>query len=322
MSTPTASPWLATLGTFQELADQFGMPMLMFMGTMVDYVVVSDFFQGKISGSMMMYLGDAMYLAANFMAAAWIIYKTTLAAISFQDGFAYLYRNGSVNGNDIGLWELLFTLKYLGTAFVITIVAYVAASDIWTTMEARDLAVAQNGFFGKAVSTMDLLKFMVMGGISIMSTFIAAHAMGETVDNLIGWFDEWSDPVNNKRDQEATVDGTTDIAGTSLKNDLLYHAITAVYTWAVFFGIYLGGQIFANEFSGFSLVQNCDLSDVNVMDYAEVPTLIASQVDLESCKASMMNIFKIADSNGDRQITRCENAAFLVGIGNTADYAL
>jgi len=58
------------------------------------------------------------------------------------------------------------------------------------------------------------------------------------------------------------------------------------------------------------------------MDYAEVPTLIASQVDLESCKESMKGIFKIADRNGDRQITRCENAAFLVGIGNEVNYAL
>jgi len=121
-------------------------------------------------------------------------------------------------------------------------------------MEARDLAVLEQGVFGKAVSTMDLLKNMVMGGVSIMSTFIAAHAMGETVDNLIGWFDEWSDPLNNKIDQEAVVDGVTDIDGTSLKNDLLYHAITAVYTWAVFFAIYLGGLIFAYEFSGFQPV--------------------------------------------------------------------
>ena len=80
---PTASPWLASLGTFQELSDQFGLPMIMFGGTIVDYLVMSDFFMGKITGSMMIYLGDALYLSANYMASAWIIYKTTLAAIDF-----------------------------------------------------------------------------------------------------------------------------------------------------------------------------------------------------------------------------------------------
>lgn len=50
-----------------------------------------------------------------------------------------MYRGESVNGNDIALWELLFTLLFLGTALVITIVAYVAASDIWSTLDLREL---------------------------------------------------------------------------------------------------------------------------------------------------------------------------------------
>lgn len=56
--------------------------------------------------------------------------------------------------------------------------------------------------------------------------------------------------------------------------------------------------------------------------YSNVQSWVDEQLDLDSCKASMMKIFKTADLDHNGIISRCENAKFLVGIGNTGEYAL
>lgn len=64
------------------------------------------------------------------------------------------------------------------------------------------------------------------------------------------------------------------------------------------------------------------MDDVNESYYEPVRPLIASQVDLASCKASVKSIFKLADLDKSQTISRCENAKFLYGMGNTSEYAL
>lgn len=45
---------------------------------------------------------------------------------------------------------------------------------------------------------MDAMKTMTLGGVAALATWICAYAIGETVDNLIGWFDKWSDDEKNE----------------------------------------------------------------------------------------------------------------------------
>ena len=96
---------------------------------------------------------------------------------------------------------------------------------------------------------MDVMKFGSLGMVSMLSTVITAHTLGEVVDKLIGWFDDWTN--GDKIAQEGSTDNGRDLDGTSLKNDLLYHSITTVYTWVVFVAIMVGGNVFAYNFSGF-----------------------------------------------------------------------
>jgi hypothetical protein len=42
-----------------------------------------------------------------------------------------------------------------------------------------------------------------LGTILCIATWTTAFSIGETVDELIGWFDNWSDADAIKRDQEA-----------------------------------------------------------------------------------------------------------------------
>lgn len=101
-----------------------------------------------------------------------------------------------------------------------------------------------------------------------------------------------------------------------------YHGVTAIYSWAVFTWLILGADIFAYMYLGFKRVEDCNLDDVQESYYEPVRTLIASQVDLASCKKAVLSIFRLADIDGSHNITRCENAKFLYGMGNTSEYAL
>lgn len=149
-----------------------------------------------------MYLGTLATLVISLLAAAYIVVKTTAAAISFLDGFAFDYRGASTNGDRMGLYELLFTLLFLATGLVIIILSFVGASNLWEEIDARVLGAATEGIFGTAISNMDMFRFGTLGMVYAIATWITAFSLGETVDELIGWFDDWTDPTSNKRDNE------------------------------------------------------------------------------------------------------------------------
>ena len=70
---------------------------------------------------------------------------------------------------------------------------------MWETLEAREVG-AKEGFFVVAVAHVTSIKFLAMGSAVLISTYYGVYSIGETVDQLIGWFDEWSDD----EDSEAT----------------------------------------------------------------------------------------------------------------------
>lgn len=43
---------------------------------------------------------------------------------------------------------------------------------------------------------------------------------------------------------------------------------------------------------------------------------------MPSCKKAVQNIFRLVDLDKSNVISRCENAKFLYGMGNTSEYAL
>lgn len=49
---------------------------------------------------------------------------------------------------------------------------------------------------GRAVSWGQFIRFMAMGSALVTVTYYGAYSIGETVDNLIGWNDDWDDKEN------------------------------------------------------------------------------------------------------------------------------
>lgn len=243
MSAATVSPFITSLGTFATYAAQWGTPMIMFLDSIVNYTIATNFFNGDITPAMMMYLGTASVLSVCLLSAGYLAYKATAAAISFIDGFAYFYRLKSTQGNSMGLYETIFVALFLLTSAFTTVASLYGAGDIWSAVEAREVGAKKDGTFGSAVAMLDAMKFGMLGMVVAMATWTSAYSLGNTVDELVGWFDAWSDDASKEgKDKDDHDQYGPD--GTSLEYDFFYHAIVVVYTWFVFTTIMVGGQYF------------------------------------------------------------------------------
>lgn len=72
---------------------------------------------------------------------------------------------------------------------MLTLISLYAAMDVWDSVAEREHAVATEGFMGTAVSYLDMLRHMTLGLVIAVATYYATYSLGETVDDLIGWFD-------------------------------------------------------------------------------------------------------------------------------------
>lgn len=90
-----------------------------------------------------------------------------------------------------------------------------------------------------------------------------------------------------------------------------------LYSFIIFTAHWLGSQQIK-----FNELEECDLEGLDKSHYAAAFSLLAQQVDMPSCKASVKAIFRIADLDNNGHISRCESAKFMYAIGNTQKYAL
>ena len=94
---------------------------------------------------------------------------------------------------------------------------------------------------------------MIVGGMSIVGGF----SLGDTADELIGWFDEYDDHTDNEGSMKKSP-FTRDMDGTSAIYDVIYHAVTLMWGMLVFHGIVTGGFIFGFWFMWFDDPKECD----------------------------------------------------------------
>lgn len=145
-----------------------------------------------MSFNLMAYLGITIVLIAQLHSAAYIAYKTTMAAIDFEKGLAITYRRGSIIANYMGQFEFSFVIMFLATSMMVSVMALYGAMHYWDMIEQRDKEVAEEGFLGVSVSALDMMKFTIVGIVVVVVTYYSAYSIGETVDELIGWADNWS----------------------------------------------------------------------------------------------------------------------------------
>lgn len=156
-------------------------------------------------------------------------------------------------------------------------------------------------------------KFLALGFIIGIGAWISGLALGDSCAELLGFFDNY----NTKQEGTANNASQQDADGTSITYDLSYHLVTLAYYYVVSSAIWLGGIIMGfvymlPKYEEYDCPVNPD-----VARYAPVPGLIAQELDVESCKNAVGQIFTIADLNGDGSISRCENVQFLKAMGNT-----
>ena len=118
-----------------------------------------------------------------------------------------------------------------------------------------------------------MIKFLAMGSAVLISTYYAVYSIGETVDQLIGWFDEWSDDERSEATQQ---NGTAYIDGTAFTWDVQLHAVHVIASWFVFNFIIFAGHWLAGEKLNFTELEGCDLDGVDASYYSGVLPLIAT----------------------------------------------
>lgn len=83
MTTPTASAFITSFGTLDTYAGYFGNPMFVLGASLLDFIVGYDWLNGRIDTVHMLYLGTVVGLLIEFMAAAYIVVKTTNIVVDF-----------------------------------------------------------------------------------------------------------------------------------------------------------------------------------------------------------------------------------------------
>lgn len=167
------------------------------------------------------------------------------------------------------------------------------------------------------------MKACTLMMVMAFGAWISAYVLGQTADELIGWFDQYAD--NTKTEGRDKEDGDYDADGTAIYYDLLYHSITAGYAYIVLSAMMVGGGWFFNEFNNIDYVlpDTCELDKSSASTYSGLKNLSTTLRDMSytDCQSAITNAFNTIDLNKDGTVSQCEDAKFLLGIGNTEKYA-
>jgi hypothetical protein len=126
----TAANFIDGFGDLASMADMIG-PMVMLASGLVDYVVLQAWWSGYFGPEFLVWFGNLMALIISLIAAAYVAVSTVKASVSFVDGFAFTYRNDTILGSMVGLWECVFVLMYLMWSMVVIVAAFLMA--YWVT---------------------------------------------------------------------------------------------------------------------------------------------------------------------------------------------
>lgn len=88
-------------------------------------------------------------------------------------------------------------------------------------------------------------------------SIVGGFSLGDTTDELIGWFDAYADKTNNEG-QMKKYPFDEDWYGTSVLYDVIYHSITLMMGFMVFTNIAVGAFVFAWIFMWFDDPKECD----------------------------------------------------------------
>jgi hypothetical protein len=171
-----------------EIAPQFSI----FLG-FVEFTVFQAMFSNYVGPEFLVYFTTLSMLIIGIAAAAFVAVKTTSAAVNFSMGFYFQYHGAGAEGDVMYLWELIFVALWLLWSASLTIGMYYEAAQIIDAVSAREAGVLTDGTFGTAISMNSAMKTSTLMMVMAFGAWISAYVLGETADELIGWFDQYSD---------------------------------------------------------------------------------------------------------------------------------
>lgn len=282
--------------------------------------VISEFMKGHLGPSEMVYGGIVSMLIMLYGAAGYVIVKSVAAAVHFSEGYFYTYSGKSDFSDNLGYYELFILGGWIFWGLFQTTVGTYIATEAWAATDARVTEATNNGAIEDLypvswILAVKSVTLMMLVGV-IHATI--AYYLGTTADELVGWFDKYSDKTGNEGSDNDT--GKVDVDGTSAQEDIQNHLITAVY------GMFVGGiinfssYIFYYEFinlngdDGFT----CDATDKQgVLDsrFTNAFAFLSAITDRDSCNENMPKFYAaILDTDDDGVFSRCENAQWLYNL--------
>jgi len=192
---------------------------------------------------------------------------------------------------------------------------------MWSHYEVREEEAKIGGFFGLAFDTTSMYKYLFLGLIVGGGAMISAVALGDSATKLLGFFDNY-----NPSQEGYNYDGSErDSDGTSITYDLSFHFVTYIMELVVVSAIWLGAIIFGAVYMDASskLGPECDLDNIDKARYSYWATYNwAGLKTVDQCKSELTRWFNDLDVDNNGSVSKCEDAKFLMAIGNTKEYTI
>lgn len=239
--------WLDNLGLPAQLSSVLGLAVAMYI-----FKVTTESMDPAMkfwTPCLLAYAGDLIALIASQMAAAYAAVHAIEAAVHFDIGFYYIYAGSSDQGDQLGFYELLSVILFLTWALGISIVGYIEGALLWDRYVSMEVA-------GATMSIVDGYKYLALGMVVGMGAWISGLALGDSANKLIGFFDEYADDTDREA-QYTTIDVNGDVSqplfdvdGTAIQEDMFYHFITLLFSYATISTIAIGAYVFGYLYLG------------------------------------------------------------------------
>lgn len=164
----------------------------------VEYVVFQAMYSNYVGPEFLLYFACLSALIIIIASSAFVAVKTTAAAVNFSLGYYFQYAGASREGDLMYAWELIFVSAWLLWSLAVTVGGYYEAAQIIDTLGARELGVHTDGTMGTAVTPVMAMKAFTLIMVMAFGTWISAYVLGQTADELIGWFDQYADDTKKE----------------------------------------------------------------------------------------------------------------------------
>lgn len=128
-----------------------------------------------------------------------MVVKTVDAAVSFLIGYYHVFGNASSIGNYLGVYEVVVVIAFELWALLVIVLALDVAGDFWDWTDSRLAEAAKDSIGLETAITWHLaLKNVALIFVYVTGIVIAACGLSEVANELISYFDNYENDVNNE----------------------------------------------------------------------------------------------------------------------------